>query len=320
MKRLLMLNIIILILSLSACGGANKDNTGTVPAALQDQVSVSQDIENGNIEDTSDKTEDIDASDSTNGTDEDNKADSDNEFNGLEVCTLLYSGRSDNDVSEWYPDAESFIDAYGFDIDSPFFELCIPDGSSDMLYLYYDPETQLGCGYQISGEDPDTPIYGFVFDSAEEKIWDKDYMAFLSIYGDDGSEWVEEYQLEDYQSDAAYDDNGNPLQFKSTAFIDWFSEEEAVETILSIQYEYDENGILQYRSYYHHPMVFGTTLSTMDTYFDKLGRPVYERGYITHGHLEYYYIYTDNEMIPTYCLCLDYMHNSKVPDFTIYTH
>ena len=40
-------------------------------------------------------------------------------------------------------------------------------------------------------------------------------------------------------------------------------------------------------------------------------------GYITHGSLEYYYIYEESDMEPAYCLELD--HNGGPPVLVIYS-
>jgi len=47
------------------------------------------------------------------------------------------------------------------------------------------------------------------------------------------------------------------------------------------------------------------------------GRLVYRYGYITHGSLEYYYIYEESDMEPAYCLELD--HNGGPPVLVIYS-
>lgn len=326
MKKILMLNIMILILSLSACGGSDKDNTGTDPAASQNQLSVSQDIEDRDSEESSDESENDNVTDEDAATADNNgnaasnpasEADTDTEPDGFEVITTVSSDRENGGYTRYFSDVESFLEAYGFDINSdiPLLEYSVPDTDLD-LYLYYNPETHMGCGYQLRQEEPDMPDYAFAFDDFQEATWDKDYYSLVSFYGDDGSDHVE-----DYRTNIVYDDNGKLLQFESTGLIDWLSEDGREEpfTILSFTYQYDDNEVLRYRAYSHCSWIFGTALQSLRSYFDELGRPVYERGYITHGYLEYYYIYTDNETVPTYCLCLDYM-GTKYPDFTIYTH
>ena len=331
MKRLLMLNIILLTLSLSACGGSDKDHSD-MESGSQDQISVNQDTEDEDIENSSDESDDKDKEDTitdNNGNAASNPAnptigadenaaidtDADTEPDGFEVSTWVSSDRENGDYTRWFSDAESFLEAYGFDIDSdvPLLKYLVPDESFE-VYLYYDPETHIGCGYQIWQENPDMPDYAFAFDNSQEETWDKDYYALVSVEGGSDGSW-----LDDYQTNIVYDDNGNLLQFESTGFVDWIGDEGITTTILSFTYEYDDNGTLRYREYHHSSYVFATSLSYLYTYFDELGRPVFEKGYITHGHLEYYYIYTGSEMTPTYRLCLDDNLGAKYPDFTIYT-
>lgn len=74
--------------------------------------------------------------------------------------------------------------------------------------------------------------------------------------------------------------------------------------MVTINYIYREDGTLFCRNYHHDARTFSSTLCSLNSFFDEKERLVYERGYITHGSLEYYYIYEDDT--PAYCLCLDY--------------
>lgn len=78
------------------------------------------------------------------------------------------------------------------------------------------------------------------------------------------------------------------------------------EPAVRVDYIYRDDGTLFYRDYWHDPMEFGTTLSLRDSFYDERGRVVYEKGYITHGKLEYYYIYADEGDKPEYCLIVDH--------------
>lgn len=78
------------------------------------------------------------------------------------------------------------------------------------------------------------------------------------------------------------------------------------EPAVRVDYIYRDDGTLFYRDYWHDPMEFGTTLSSRDSFYDERGRVVYEKGYITHGKLEYYYIYADEGDKPEYCLIVDH--------------
>ena len=49
----------------------------------------------------------------------------------------------------------------------------------------------------------------------------------------------------------------------------------------------------------------GTTRQALYDYYDEDGRLIYESAYITHGSLDYFFIYTDGSCRPAYCLQLD---------------
>lgn len=72
------------------------------------------------------------------------------------------------------------------------------------------------------------------------------------------------------------------------------------------------------KEYSHHDLVFGSTLCSLDSFYDTHERVIYERGYITHGHLEYYYLYEDRDgkiaEKPAYILEIDYNLNYAIPN------
>lgn len=70
--------------------------------------------------------------------------------------------------------------------------------------------------------------------------------------------------------------------------------------------------------YTHNPMIFGTTFCSLESYYDESGRVVYESGYITHGQLEYYYIYKDEGDKPEYLLEIDYNGGYVIPHIKCY--
>ena len=88
--------------------------------------------------------------------------------------------------------------------------------------------------------------------------------------------------------------------------------------IEDLHYVYRDDGTLYYRDYTHNPMIFGTTFCSLESYYDKSGRVVYESGYITHGRLEYYYIYKDEGDKPEYLLEIDYNGGYVIPHIKCY--
>lgn len=210
----------------------------------------------------------------------------------------------------WYVDENAFLSQYGFGESAPFYEYALSDDSV-RLVLYYDEATGLGCGLRYYQRDPDewttSGVYGFSFMGLEETdLWtdrlDVDYTKFESCWGTIPS-FIEEENIE-------YDDAGRVAHYEAYGPID----EERV-CVLNMYYEYDDNGTLRQRRYYHDPLAFSTTSQYWYSYFDELGRLEYEDIYITHGSLEHYYIYTDEGDEPVYSLSLDNNLGSWMPTF-----
>lgn len=206
----------------------------------------------------------------------------------------------------YFKDAESFLTAYGFNDKEPFHEF-YADGELK-LTLYYDEETELGCA--IRGE------YGACFQGAIDAEWNGylwgDYMDPVIVYsGERPEDYMGDYHYDEIKE---YDDAGRLVEYRVTNI------EERMEEIVSnakdyyplwndalkVSYEYQSNGELAYRKYIHNSYMFGTNTDTLETWFDELGRPVYERAYITHGSLEWFYIYEDEDEIPEYILSTDF--------------
>lgn len=123
--------------------------------------------------------------------------------------------------------------------------------------------------------------------------------------------------IENYEEIIEYTKNGKPDYFESKGIITYIDEED-IETLLSIDFVYKDDGTLIYKDYYHNSFAFGTTNCNMNLYYDELERIKYESDYITHGSIEYYYIYKDNSKKPSYCLSLDDNLGRFVPFFIKY--
>lgn len=222
----------------------------------------------------------------------------------------------------WYPDEESFIMSAGFADQEPFYEYDNDDGSK-RLVLYYDEETEKGCGIRYYERTPDivvtSGVYGFTFEKAKatERTWEiteRDYKKPATVDGYTGENDVSEYR-ENYE----YDSAGRITHYDSRGILTFWSEDETEPRyILAIDYEYGEDGKLRHRMYWHNSMVFGTYCTTWESWFDEQGRIEYEDIYITHGSLDYYYIYADDNRQSDYVLVLDNNCGWWVPEFTVY--
>lgn len=129
--------------------------------------------------------------------------------------------------------------------------------------------------------------------------------------------------MEDFEETVEYTEAGNPDFNKSQGLMEHRRDEDgalelAPVSVLELDYVYRDDGTLYCRDYTHNPSIFGTTLCSLESYYDERGRVVYESGYITHGQLEYFYIYEDEGEKPEYLLTVDYGGGYAIPTMERY--
>lgn len=213
-----------------------------------------------------------------------------------------------------YISADGFLQDFGFADQEPFYEYYDPDGNLIMT-LYYDEETELGCGLRYYGQEDDAftegGVYGFSFQGVQNSEWTgypvQNYMALTTIYGDTGAN-----QVNYYVENKEYDGAGRLSHYDSQGVIPGTGLQNYL-TVLSMDFSYHSNGKLQKRAYTHSSQLFPTSGMTLESYFDEQGRLTYEDEYITHGSLDYYYIYDGDNSTPKYRLTLDFMHSIWMP-------
>lgn len=208
----------------------------------------------------------------------------------------------------YFKDVNSFLTAYGFADADPFYEF-YADGELKMT-LYYNADEQLGCGDYGDG-------WGVCFLGLNEMEWSNyfwgDYMEPVIVYsGERPEDYMGDYSYDEVKE---YDDAGRLVEYRVTNIADLTAECVDIESLqdstvlwndaVIVNYSYRDDGTLAYRDYHHNTYLFGTTASTLETWFDEMGRPVYERAYITHGSLNWYYIYEDDDEIPEFVLETD---------------
>lgn len=205
----------------------------------------------------------------------------------------------------WFYSEESYLESMGFGEAEPLIDYYDEEGKH-LITAYYDPTTEIGCSIQTMW---DGRRVGYVFSCRNEEKWDGygvDYMAFTTL---DGTDPKEHYGTEEsYEELVEYDEEGRVTSFISSVESD-ITGEVRQEQLLSIQYEYYENGNIKYRHYVSNHMLFATSGSPSESYFDEQGRLVYEWSYITHGSLHDYYVYKDDSDKPSYILYLDDNHD-----------
>ena len=190
--------------------------------------------------------------------------------------------------------------------DMPFYTYRDEDGNLQ-LELYLDPETGQGWGarYVHSGGETEAKAYSFSLNAREDTppedappVPDKDSVRFCRET--DGAELVE-----DYRESWEYSDDGKPLRFRAQGSSGDPALENPVQ-VIAVDFFYREDGSLRRKHYWHNAYLMGTTGSPADIFYDVLERPVYAECYITHGGLEYYYLYTGDAREPDCCLYLDF--------------
>ena len=218
---------------------------------------------------------------------------------------------SETSHMEEYPDRETFLANFGFADKSPIYQYF--NVQSDLeLELYLDEETGWVCGlhhwygYTKDREKIDSPD-GFALCSIRDIDWkEADPFDLKSVQGITG-----ENQVTAYEENLEYTKDNKPDYFESKGVITWLKDGhdgEDKDSILRINFTYRDDGTLFYRSYNHNPYMFGTGCMSMYSYYDEAERMVYEYDYITHGALDFYYIYEGAGRTPKYCLRLDNMY------------
>ncbi|MDE7207369.1 MAG: hypothetical protein K2N90_09490 [Lachnospiraceae bacterium] len=175
------------------------------------------------------------------------------------------------------------------------------------LELYRDETSDRFCGivykYYMNGEKKKwAEMYGFTVNTVSDQEWAGAVSFFgKNIYGND---------MGDYEELIEYTSSGLPAYIcyqGVTERENGLGElSKALEPVMEVNYVYRDDGTLFYREYWHDSIAFETTLSSLHSFYDDVGRVVYENGYITHGTLEYYYIYEGESKKPAYCLEVDH--------------
>lgn len=320
-KRFVLLACFIFILSLTSC--QKNETTENESTSFQDELSAEKaqsittdedGIDSDNIESESENQEFLEALDAIEG---DYTYENSWEIPTDSYCVEKMFGTPGHLVFE---DAGSFLEAFGFVQEDPFYEFYADDELK--LTLYYDEETQLGCGdYGSSG-------LGFCFVGLEAVEWTGyrwgDYMDPVTVYHERPGDYMGDYSYDEVKE---YNEKGQLVEYRVTNVADLVAEYVNVEHLkdgevlwndaLVVNYSYWADGTLLYREYYHNLYMFGTSMGTLKSWFDEQGRPVYEQAYITHGSLNWFYIYEDEDEIPEYALYVD--NNGGQAEFKMYS-
>lgn len=237
----------------------------------------------------------------------------------LSALVVLWDGETEDFENRTYDNFGKLLEDFGFTDMEPFYEYVDIDQKL-VLELYFDEETGHGCGLYhdygyINGNEEIVGIYGFVFQHTKTEEWiPEDTYSTLSVFGDD----VREYDLSEYQEFYEYTDEGKLSSFEARGIIPGLGEEDTEGTVLSMNYDYRNDGTLSYKEYHHHPLIFGTWQQSIRSWYDSSERVIYRSSYITHGSYEYFYIYKGDEEQPAYLLVIDDYMGSVWPEMFVY--
>lgn len=216
-----------------------------------------------------------------------------------------------------YNDKQELLEEFCFADKEPMYQYFDRYGNLQ-LELYMDEEAENICGivhtYRFNSElEKMEFLYGFTQCMMPETEWeDQGKYLLKSVDGTYGAG-----RGSNYEEKIEYREDGRPDYFEATGRVTYEDGEELVP-ILKINFVYREDGTLYCRDYYHNQKIFGTTESTLDCFYDEQERIVYKTGYITHGYVEYYYIYEDESDKPAYCLYLDHNLGYAIPAMVKY--
>lgn len=237
----------------------------------------------------------------------------------LTVLDVFWDGNYEDFGKRIYDSRESFLADYGFADQTPFYEYA--DVNKEFaLELFFDRKKEMGCGlyynYSYNCElEKIVDSYGFVFRHVETGEWvPEDMFSTRSVFGDDARDLLLPKYRETYQ----YTDDGKLSAFEARGIIPDLGDGSIEDVILSMDYYYRDDGTLALKKYHHHSLVFGTAEQSERSWYDEFERMIYRYSYITHGSLEYFYIYEDDRECPAYVLALDNYTDSVWPMMTAY--
>lgn len=233
----------------------------------------------------------------------------------ITVLVVTWDGEKENFENRVYESTEAFLADFGFGNAEPFYEY--GDANQEpVLELYFDEETGQGCGlyynygYNYELEEI-VESYGFVFQHVETKEWiPEETFSTLSVFGEDAGT----RQTLGYSETYKYTDDGKLSSFEARGTVPDINTE---LSLLSMDYYYRGDGTLSYKAYHHNTRAFYTSRSSEKSWYDELERLVYRHSYITHGSLEYFYIYEDDGERPAYILVLDMYSDAAWPNMYV---
>ena len=191
------------------------------------------------------------------------------------------------------------------------------------LELYFDKGEERGCGFVYShcfnyNLEEIVRCSGFIFEGVSVEEWEPENTFSTLSY--DGR-YAGDCDVLGYREIYEYTDDGKLSSFEARGIVYWYGEgggNDLEESLLSMDYIYRNDGTLYRKEYHHHHALFATTFQSQYSDYDELGRLVCKICYITHGSMDYYYIYEDEGEKPGYCISFDDGMGYTLPAMIVY--
>lgn len=200
---------------------------------------------------------------------------------------------------------EQLFAEWGFSEEEPFYQRRTPEGELD-LTLYLDEEGERGIGFWGSLEDDMGRRDGFAFEGFSSPEGWGDWYGWRDPYALPAVERND--VILDCWEEWEYNNYGRRAEGCVYAKVDdpRFGDPDRVP-LYEAKYTYnEETRKLEHREIWtNFSPCLGLSYEPHDSWYDERGRLAYEEEYITHGSLNYYYIYREDSMAPAYCLYVD---------------
>lgn len=194
-------------------------------------------------------------------------------------------------------DKQQYLEAVKITMQTqPFYQYFDDDGDLQ-LELYYNMTQHKGIGIFYDRYQEQLTMEAFDVGSWVTGEWSDDK---FSLTDDEENE----YHFDNYNEEYIYNEQGQLTYFCSTGMVPGWKVPIMGE-LIKMEFTYREDGTLQKKASSFNPRAFWGSRSGT-SYYDEQERLKYATHYITHGHLEDYYIYEDGSQIPSYCLVLDH--------------
>lgn len=198
--------------------------------------------------------------------------------------------KTENNIKEEY-----LLESHRIEMDATTIKVDLYYSEAEKRYYFFE-ENGKWFVFAIIKQIADNSVY---FDEDFDSIVIPDPYCFLSIGGETGTDVVE-----GYRDEKEYDDNGNLIRYTSYGVLNGFPDYDGETTVLECNYSYNDEGVLIRWNQYQNSRIWGTQFQTRSYYCDQKGKPLFLSAYITHGFVEYYYIYEDKEK-PQYIIMVD---------------